>query len=81
MANYQFEVTVSVSEDEYRSIVHMEVYDREDSDPARLPIAEESAPYYHGMDLSTLAERTWEWISIPPMPEINDLVKNGEESK
>jgi len=48
----------------------------------KLPISEESVPYYKGMDLGRLAWRTWEMLAIPPapMPEIDDLIKMEEES-
>jgi hypothetical protein len=79
---YRFTVTVRVEEDDYKRIATMEVYDVEDSDPVKLPISEESVPYYKGMDLGRLAWRTWEMLAIPPapMPEIDDLIKQEEES-
>lgn len=82
MKEYRFTVTVRVEEDDYKRIATMEVYDVEDSDPVKLPISEESVPYYKGMDLGRLAWRTWEMLAIPPapMPEIDDLIKQEEES-
>jgi len=79
---YRFTVIVRVEEDDYKRIATMEVYDVEDSDPVKLPISEESVPYYKGMDLGRLAWRTWEMLAIPPapMPEIDDLIKMEEES-
>jgi hypothetical protein len=79
---YRFTVTVRVEEDDYKRIATMEVYDVEDSDPVKLPISEESVPYYEGMDLGTLAWRAWEMLAIPPAPtpEIDDLIKMEEES-
>lgn len=79
---YKFEVTVRVDDDAFPEIATMEVYDVEDSDPVRLPIAEGEAPYYPGMDLGTVAYRAWEALAIPPrpLPEIDDLIKNEEES-
>jgi hypothetical protein len=82
MTEYRFDVIVRVEEDDYRRIATMEIYDVEDSDPVRLPIAEESVPYFKGMGLATLGERAWDAIAIPPvsMPEIDDLIKMKEES-
>lgn len=82
MKEYRFTVTVRVEEDDYKRIATMEVYDVEDSDPVKLPISEESVPYYEGMDLGTLAWRAWEMLAIPPapMPEMDDLIKMEEES-
>ena len=79
---YQFEVNVVVEEDSNRSLVTMEIYDAEDSDPVKLPIVEECAPYYKGMDLETLGLRAWRLISIPPipLPELDDLIRHQEES-
>lgn len=81
-AEYRFNVIVRVEEDDYKRIATMEIYDSEDSDPVRLPIAEESVPYFKSMGLATLGERAWDCISIPPvlMPEIDDLIKMEEES-
>lgn len=75
-------MTVRVEEDEYKRVAIMEIYDSDDSDPVRLPIAEESVPYYEGMDLGRLGGRAWDCIAIPPvpMPEIDDLIKMKEES-
>ena len=83
MKEYRFTVTVRVEEDDYKRIATMEVYDVEDSDPVKLPISEESVPYYKGMDLGRLAWRTWEMLAIPPapMPEIDDIIKSIEESE
>lgn len=83
MKEYRFTVTVRVEEDDYKRIATMEVYDVEDSDPVKLPISEESVPYYKGMDLGRLAWRTWEMLAIPPapMPEIDDLIKSIEEGE
>jgi hypothetical protein len=82
MTEYRFDVIVRVEEDDYRRIATMEIYDVEDSDPVRLPIAEESVPYFKGMGLAMLGERAWDAIAIPPvsMPEIDDLIKMKEES-
>lgn len=82
MKEYRFTVTVRVEEDDYKRLATMEVYDVEDSDPVKLPISEESVPYYKGMDLGRLAWRTWDSLSIPPIPvpEIDDLIKMEEES-
>ena len=82
MNEYRFDVIVRVEEDDYRRIATMEIYDVEDSDPVRLPIAEESVPYFKGMGLATLGERAWDFIAIPPAPEpeIDDLIKMEEES-
>ena len=82
MKEYRFTVTVRVEEDDYKRQAIMEVYDVEDSDLVKLPISEESVPYYKGMDLGGLAWRTWDSLSIPPipMPEIDDLIKMEEES-
>lgn len=83
MKEYRFTVTVRVEEDDYKRIATMEVYDVEDSDPVKLPISEESVPYYKGMDLGRLAWRTWEMLAIPPapMPEIDDIIKSIEEGE
>ena len=82
MNEYRFDVIVRVEEDDYRRIATMEIYDVEDSDPVRLPIAEESVPYFKGMGLATLGERAWDAIAIPPLPlpEVDDLIKMEEES-
>lgn len=82
MNEYRFDVIVRVEEDDYRRIATMEIYDVEDSDPVRLPIAEESVPYFKGMGLATLGERAWDAIAIPPLPlpEIDDLIKMEEEA-
>ena len=82
MTEYRFDVIVRVEEDDYRRIATMEIYDVEDSDPVRLPIAEESVPYFKGMGLATLGERAWDAIAIPPLPlpEVDDLIKMEEES-
>lgn len=79
---YRFEVNVIVEEDDHKSLAIMEIYDIEDSDPVKLPIVEECVPYYKGMDLETLGLRAWRLISIPPipLPELDDLIKNQEES-
>ena len=81
-AEYRFDVIVRVEEDDYKRVATMEIYDVEDSDPVRLPIAEESVPYHKGMGLATLGERAWDFIAIPPvpMPEVDDLIKIQEES-
>lgn len=78
---YQFTVNVIVEDDAFPEIVTMEIYDAEDSDPVKLPIVEESAPYYKGMDLETLGLRAWRLISIPPvpLPELDDLIRMEEE--
>ena len=82
MNRYQFYVTVTVEEDNHKRLAIMEVYDAEDSDPVKIPIAEESIPYYAGMDLGTLAWRAWETLAIPPRstPEVDDLMREIEES-
>ena len=82
MIEYKFDVIVRVEEDDYKRVATMEIYDSIDSDPVRLPIAEESVPYYKGMGLATLGERAWDFIAIPPVPEpeIDDLIKIEEES-
>jgi hypothetical protein len=82
MTEYRFDVIVRVEEDDYRRIAIMEIYDVEDSDPVRLPIAEESVPYFKGMGLATLGERAWDAIAIPPLPlpEVDDLIKMEEEA-
>lgn len=82
MTEYRFDVIVRVEEDDYRRIATMEIYDVEDSDPVRLPIAEESVPYFKGMGLATLGERAWDAIAIPPLllPEVDDLIKMEEEA-
>jgi hypothetical protein len=80
--NYRFDVIIKVEEDDFKRLATMEVYDVEDSDPVRLPISEESVPYYEGMDLGRLAWRTWEMLTIPPAPtpEISDLIRMEDES-
>lgn len=82
MEKYRFEVNVIVEDDAFPEIVTMEIYDAEDSDPVKLPIVEECAPYYKGMDLETLGLRAWRLISIPPipLPELDDLIRHQEES-
>ena len=82
MNEYRFDVIVRVEEDDYKRIATMEIYDSEDSDPVRLPIVEESVPYFKGMGLATLGERAWDGIAIPPLllPEIDDLIKMEEEA-
>jgi hypothetical protein len=82
LKEYRFDVIVRVEEDDYKRVATMEIYDVEDIDPVRLPIAEESVPYFKGMDLGRLGWRAWDCIAIPPvpMPEIDDLIKIQEES-
>ena len=82
MNEYRFDVIVRVEEDDYKRVATMEIYDVEDSDPVRLPIAEESVPYFKGMGLATLGERAWDAIAIPPLPlpEVDDLIKMEEEA-
>ena len=82
MNEYRFDVIVRVEEDDYKRVATMEIYDVEDSDPVRLPIVEESVPYFKGMGLATLGERAWDAIAIPPLPlpEVDDLIKMEEES-
>lgn len=79
---YRFNVIVRVEDDAFPEIATMEVYDSEDIEPVALPIGEGEAPYYEGMDLGTVAYRAWEVLAIPPrnMPEIDDLIRNEEES-
>jgi len=83
VSNYRFIVNVIVEDDAFPEIVTMEIYDAEDSDPVKLPIVEESAPYYKNMDLETLGLRAWRLISIPPvpLPELDDLIKREEENE
>lgn len=80
--NYRFDVIIKVEKDDFKRLATMEVYDVEDSDPVKLPIVEETVPYYEGMDLETLGARAWRLISIPPvpMPELDDLIRSEEES-
>jgi hypothetical protein len=82
MNEYRFDVIVRVEEDDYKRVATMEIYDSEDSDPVRLPIVEESVPYFKGMGLATLGERAWDAIAIPPLPlpEVDDLIRMEEES-
>ena len=82
MNEYRFDVIVRVEEDDYKRVATMEIYDSEDSDPVRLPIVEESVPYFKGMGLATLGERAWDAIAIPPLPlpEVDDLIKMEEEA-
>lgn len=80
---YRFRVIVRVEEGRYARAATMEIYDAEDNDPLQIPIAEESVPYFKGMGLSTLGERAWDGIAIPPTPapEIDDLIKSIEEGE
>ena len=82
MNEYRFDVIVRVEEDDYKRVATMEIYDSDDSDPVRLPIVEESVPYFKGMGLATLGERAWDGIAIPPLPlpEVDDLIRMEEES-
>jgi len=83
VSNYRFIVNVIVEDDAFPEVVTMAIYDAEDSDPMKLPIVEESAPYYKSMDLETLGLRAWRLISIPPvpLPELDDLIKKEEENE